>query len=146
MDGNRRECDQLGNLFQALSHPIRRAVVQVVEHDGTDPTDVESLCAVCEDVDDVDRLSGGSSTANGTENAPSLDDPSVSNWNRDRERTALESAPLETALHHHHLPKLASVDVIEYDLQSRTVTSGDNGDLAADLLQTVAGEPDGASC
>lgn len=88
--------DEQDTLFEALSHSHRRFVLQYL------------------------TARDGSQTV--SEMATAL-----ATWQTDQpagDRSAAGVEKIESALHHHHLPKLAAASIIEYDPTGGTVTPG----------------------
>lgn len=98
-------------LFELLSHPYRRFVLQYLDDAGDVPT-----------VREVATELGAWQT----------EFPVA-------ERSATGVEAIEVDLHHQHLPKLAAADVIEYDPTRGTITPETRADETIRYLDAIGG-------
>jgi len=108
MNPGQSEDDTVTSVFHVLAHPLRRNLLHSFQK--TDETTIEMLAR--------DLVDTGEAQADGCE---------------PRE----EIIEIKVALHHHHLPKMADTDVIDYDPDAGTITTNDATDVAYDLLKTM---------
>ena len=113
MARDRGPAGTIDDVCDALSHPVRRAILDALE--GTEAVAVETIVA----------------EINGSDTYPSGNGDRVGGADR-----------VEVVLHHRHLPKLAEADVIDYDPGTATVARDSNADVADDLLDALSGAGD----